>query len=94
VFSNWGRIHDPHLRPSPAERDKIERILNYPITKHLSVEDKDILWKFRFYLTSNRRALTKFLRCVDWNNNQEAKQATELIDQWEPIESTLLSIIH
>ena len=61
--------------------------MNYPITRHLTVEDKDLLWKFRFYLTSNQRALTKFLRCVDWSNSQEAKQATELINQWQPIGS-------
>jgi len=82
------KIVDPDLRPNPAERDRIERILNYPITRQLTLEDKDVLWKFRFYLTSNRKALTKFIRCVDWENPQEAKHATELINQWQPIETS------
>jgi phosphatidylinositol 3-kinase len=33
------------------------------------------------------QALTKFLRSVDWSNKEEAAQAEELLDQWEPIES-------
>jgi len=86
VTSSWRKVVDPQLRPSPKERDRIQKILLYPPNKKLDIEDKDIIWKFRFYLTSNKHALTKFLRCVDWTNSQEVKQATDLINQWEPIE--------
>eukprot|EP01117_Protostelium_nocturnum_P005327 TRINITY_DN1939_c0_g1_i4.p1 TRINITY_DN1939_c0_g1~~TRINITY_DN1939_c0_g1_i4.p1 ORF type:complete len:705 (-),score=270.95 TRINITY_DN1939_c0_g1_i4:499-2613(-) len=81
------KVNDPDLRPSsPAERDRIQKILNCPITRKLEAGDRDFLWKFRFYLTRYKQALTKFLRCVDWSNNQEIKLATELIYQWAPIE--------
>jgi phosphatidylinositol 3-kinase len=29
---------------------------------------------------------------VDWTNSQEAKQATELINQWEPVESNHVDV--
>lgn len=31
------------------------------------------------------KALTKFLKCVNWNNEQECKEAVELMQKWEPI---------
>lgn len=53
--------------------------------------DKDLLWRFRFSLVDNRRALTKFLVAVDWTVESEVVQAVELLDQWRkrsPIEVT------
>src|SRR5689334_5589834 len=38
----------------------MQKILSYPLTRQLSLEDKDVLWKFRFYLTSNKRVCTMF----------------------------------
>ncbi|RVX04486.1 Phosphatidylinositol 3-kinase, root isoform [Vitis vinifera] len=35
---------------------------------------------------SEKRALTKFLRCVEWSDLQEAKQALELMGKWEMID--------
>jgi len=80
------KVNDPNLRPSPAERDRILKIIHFPITRKLEVEDRNTLWKFRFYLTSQKEALTKFLRCVDWTNMQEVRLATDLLTQWKPID--------
>ncbi|GAB2230215.1 hypothetical protein Droror1_Dr00014473 [Drosera rotundifolia] len=35
---------------------------------------------------SEKKALTKFLRCVEWSDLQEAKQATVLMGKWEMID--------
>uniref|UniRef100_A0A2P2KKP2 PIK helical domain-containing protein n=1 Tax=Rhizophora mucronata TaxID=61149 RepID=A0A2P2KKP2_RHIMU len=35
---------------------------------------------------SEKRALTKFLRCVEWSDVQEAKQALELMNRWQMID--------
>ncbi|KAF2286665.1 hypothetical protein GH714_023353 [Hevea brasiliensis] len=35
---------------------------------------------------SEKRALTKFLRCVEWSDVQEAKQALEMMGRWEMID--------
>lgn len=48
----------------------IQRILRYPPTRTLTGEEKQLLWKFRFSLMSEKRALTKFLRCVEWSDIQ------------------------
>ncbi|KAJ3700714.1 hypothetical protein LUZ61_004419 [Rhynchospora tenuis] len=81
-------IVDRDLKPSINERKSIQRILKYPPTRTLSGEDRQLLWKFRFSLMSEKKALTKFLRCVEWSDVQEAKQAVELMGRWETIDVT------
>lgn len=45
------------------------------------------MWKFRFYLTRDRRGLTKFLKSVTWRDPSEVKQAVEeLLPQWTEID--------
>ncbi|MFS7914662.1 putative phosphatidylinositol 3-kinase [Helianthus anomalus] len=63
-----------------------QRILKYPPTRTFSGDERQLLWKFRFSLMSEKRALTKFLRCVEWSDVQEAKQAIELMGRWEMID--------
>ncbi|KAJ8773848.1 hypothetical protein K2173_008311 [Erythroxylum novogranatense] len=79
-------IIDRDLKPSSNERKSIQRILKYPPTRTLSGDERQLLWKFRFSLMSEKRALTKFLRCVEWSDVQEAKQALELMNKWEMID--------
>ncbi|ONK66305.1 uncharacterized protein A4U43_C06F6320 [Asparagus officinalis] len=79
-------IIDRDLKPSNSERKSIHRILKYPPTRTLSGDERQLLWKFRFSLMSEKKALTKFLRCVEWSDVQEAKQAIDLMGKWEPID--------
>ncbi|KAI4384298.1 hypothetical protein MLD38_002471 [Melastoma candidum] len=79
-------IIDKDLKPSNSERKSIQRILKYPPTRTLNGDERQLLWKFRFSLMSEKRALTKFLRCVEWSDLQEAKQALELMSKWETID--------
>ncbi|KAH8493116.1 hypothetical protein Peur_072334 [Populus x canadensis] len=79
-------IIDRDLKPSSNERKSIQRILKYPPTRLLNGDERQLLWKFRFSLMSEKRALTKFLRCVEWSDVQEAKQALELMNRWEMID--------
>ncbi|XP_047330711.1 phosphatidylinositol 3-kinase, root isoform [Impatiens glandulifera] len=79
-------IIDRDLKPSSSERKSIQRILKYPPTRFFSGEERQLLWKFRFSLMTEKKALTKFLRCVEWSDVQEAKQATELMGRWETID--------
>lgn len=39
----------------------------------------DLIWKFRYYLTSYPKALTKFLRCVDWEVDKQKQEALSLM---------------
>lgn len=81
-------IIDRDLKPSNNERKSIQRILNYPPTRTLNGDERQLLWKFRFSLMSKKKALTKFLRCVEWSDVQEAKQAIDLLGRWETIDVT------
>lgn len=67
-------------------------------------EEQDLVWKFRFYLSSQEKAntifkrfiriliqniqqaLTKFLKCVNWNTPAETKQALDLLPLWAPMD--------
>ncbi|XP_050206335.1 phosphatidylinositol 3-kinase, root isoform [Mercurialis annua] len=79
-------IIDRDLKPSSNERKSIQRILKYPPTRTLSGDERQLLWKFRFSLMSEKKALTKFLRCVEWSDVQEAKQALDMMGRWETID--------
>uniref|UniRef100_M4BN39 phosphatidylinositol 3-kinase n=1 Tax=Hyaloperonospora arabidopsidis (strain Emoy2) TaxID=559515 RepID=M4BN39_HYAAE len=72
---------DPNLKPSRDEKARIELLLATP-TDNLKNEDKDLLWKFRYTLTDNKKAVVKFLLSVDWKDELEVKQATDLLSQW------------
>lgn len=39
-----------------------------------------------FLLPLHIQALTKFLKCVNWDLPQEAKQALELLGKWRPMD--------
>ncbi|KAH0627791.1 hypothetical protein JD844_008162, partial [Phrynosoma platyrhinos] len=77
---------DHDLKPNAATRDQLNIIVSYPPTKQLTYEEQDLVWKFRYYLTHQEKALTKFLKCVNWGLPQEAKQALELLGKWKPMD--------
>ncbi|XP_062191805.1 phosphatidylinositol 3-kinase, root isoform-like isoform X2 [Phragmites australis] len=79
-------IVDKDLKPSSNERKLLQTIIKFPPTRTLEVDEKQLVWKFRFSLMSEKKALTKFVRSVDWSDNQESKQAVELIGKWETID--------
>lgn len=81
---------DPALKPDRSQRNRLASIID-STSHHLSREEKDLLWRFRFSLVDNRRALTKFLLAVDWTVDGEVVQAAELLEQWRkrsPIQVT------
>ncbi|KAI8800253.1 kinase-like domain-containing protein [Cladochytrium replicatum] len=77
---------DGELKPNSKIRDELNTILGYPPTQNLNVEEKDLLWKFRFYLTKDKKALTKFVKSVEWSDSIEEKQALDLLAAWVDID--------
>ncbi|XP_045775487.1 phosphatidylinositol 3-kinase catalytic subunit type 3 [Maniola jurtina] len=74
-------------KPSAAERDQLTALLSAPAALHaICADDQDLIWKYRFYLSSHRRALTKFLACVNWNRPGEVRQALAMMKQWAPMD--------
>jgi len=58
------------------------QILAYPSGQFLSIEEQDLVWKYRFFLSQQDKALAKFLQCVHWDKDEEVKQAVDLLQQW------------
>ena len=46
---------DRDLKPNAANRDQLNLIVGFPPSKVLSSEDKDLIWTFRFYLSSQKK---------------------------------------
>ncbi|RWS23618.1 phosphatidylinositol 3-kinase catalytic subunit type 3-like isoform X1, partial [Leptotrombidium deliense] len=79
-------LTDRDLKPNAQVRDQLNSIVSYPPTKVLTSEEQDLMWKFRFHLMTQKKALTKFLKCVNWNAPTEANQAIELLSNWQPMD--------
>ncbi|CAF1247836.1 unnamed protein product [Adineta steineri] len=73
---------DKDLKPTSEQRDRLMQILAYPPGQFLSIEEQDLVWKFRFFLSQHKKALAKFLQCVHWDKEEEVKQALDLLQQW------------
>jgi phosphatidylinositol 3-kinase len=86
VRSQRNGIVDRDLKPNAKIRDELNEILNYGPTHELTSDEKDLIWKFRFYLTRDKRALTKFVKSVAWNDPTESKAAVQLIPKWTEID--------
>ncbi|XP_050293503.1 phosphatidylinositol 3-kinase catalytic subunit type 3 isoform X2 [Anthonomus grandis grandis] len=78
--------NDKDAKPNAAVRDILNKIVSYPPTQQLSNEEQDYVWKFRFYLSTQKKALTKFLKCVNWKHHNEVRQALHLMDIWVPMD--------
>lgn len=76
------------VKPDTMERKAIAAILNLPPNKPLREEDRTLLWRFRWALTGEQRALTRVLKCVNWTFADEAKQALALTAEWTEVGTT------
>ena len=70
------------LKPDAEERRRLQTLVQLPPTTRLREEDRELLWKVRYSLTKEQRALTKLLKCVDWTDAREVHQAHQLVQQW------------
>ncbi|KAI9291368.1 phosphatidylinositol 3-kinase [Neoconidiobolus thromboides FSU 785] len=86
VRSHRSVLVDKELKPNSRNRDQLNKIIKYPPTQLLTSEEKDLLWKFRFYLKRDKKALTKFLKCVMWSDTVESSQAVTILEEWSDIE--------
>uniref|UniRef100_A0A1B0AAP7 Phosphatidylinositol 3-kinase catalytic subunit type 3 n=1 Tax=Glossina pallidipes TaxID=7398 RepID=A0A1B0AAP7_GLOPL len=85
--SERSRISDRDAKPTASIRDQLHTIVyRYPPTYVLNTEEQDLLWKFRFYLSSHKKALTKFLKCINWETVAEVQQALSLLSKWAPMD--------
>ena len=69
------------LKPNRDERLQLNNII-HSYQRRLTLDEKELLWRFRYSLTDNKHALIKFLHCVNWNDNNESVAACTLLQQW------------
>ncbi|CAN6598522.1 phosphatidylinositol 3-kinase Vps34p [Trichomonascus vanleenenianus] len=77
---------DKELKPNAKIRDELNMIMNFSPVQELTDDEKNLLWKFRYYLARHKSALTKFLKAVTWEDPVEAKQVAELLLKWAEID--------
>ncbi|CAK9435830.1 uncharacterized protein LODBEIA_P04950 [Lodderomyces beijingensis] len=80
---NNNSIIDKDLKPTPQLRDELVRILIKPSNAELSDNEKNLLWRFRYYFSKNNSSdsnarsatsksfLPKFLKSISWENDYE-----------------------
>ncbi|KAJ5104929.1 hypothetical protein NUU61_002276 [Penicillium alfredii] len=86
IRSHRTGIMDRDLKPNQKNRDDLNVILSYEPTQDLTAEEKDLVWRFRYYLTREKRALTKFVKSVNWRDVGESRQAIEILPKWTEID--------
>ncbi|KAL2161325.1 hypothetical protein VTH06DRAFT_8546 [Thermothelomyces fergusii] len=79
-------ILDKDLKPNAKVRDELNTIMAYSPTHTLSPDEKDLVWKFRHHLTRNKKAVTKFVKSVNWHDQSEARHATQILGKWTDID--------
>ncbi|KAJ6634675.1 Phosphatidylinositol 3-kinase catalytic subunit type 3 [Pseudolycoriella hygida] len=80
-------ISDRDAKPTASVRDQLNTIVHrYPPTHQLTSEQQDLLWKYRFTLKINEKALPKFVKCINWETGTEVNQALKLLSQWKPMD--------
>ncbi len=74
--------HSAALQPSAQERRVLDRIVAYPPNQELDQDEMNLVWRYRYALSTDRNALTKFVHCVDWADAAESKQAASIMELW------------
>lgn len=77
---------DRDLKPNADLRNRLNDIISYPSTQALTSEEQDLIWRFRYYLSTNKKALSKFVKCINWRVKSESAQALDLIAKWSPMD--------
>lgn len=78
--------NDREMRPNAKVRDELERIVSKSPAQELTSDDKILLWRYRYYLTKRKQALTKFVKSVSWDDEAESGQAVEVLHLWVDID--------
>ncbi|XP_003741971.1 phosphatidylinositol 3-kinase catalytic subunit type 3 [Galendromus occidentalis] len=74
------------LKPNAHTRDQLNNIVSKCSTTPLTAEEQDLVWKYRFYLKDQKKAMARFVHCVKWDAEVETLQALDLMRQWEPMD--------
>jgi len=91
LAKNFGQSAWLQVKPNGRERAALRRIIGTPLhMKEMKAHDRELLWKFRYRLTTMKNTITRFLRCVEFNDPDEREEALKMLPLWEK-ENTVTS---
>lgn len=70
------------VKPNKEEKARIDRIIQAVNSTQLSSSDMDFLYRFRYSLTENKKALIKFLYVINWDEENEVNELPILLALW------------
>ncbi|KAH3680585.1 hypothetical protein WICPIJ_008205 [Wickerhamomyces pijperi] len=77
---------DRELKPTARIRDELIHILNYSSVQELTQYEKNLIWRFRYFLVNNKKGLNKLLKSINFNDELETKEALKLLNRWVDID--------
>lgn len=76
-------VLDRELKPNATDRDNLHNMVHVNPPNYIPTsEEQDLIWKFRFHLSTDKQALVIFLRCINWETPTEVRQALNLLKTW------------
>jgi phosphatidylinositol 3-kinase len=78
-------VADRTIKPNRMEKDRLNKFI-FSTERQVEKDEKELMLKFRYTLVDNKKALTKFLSIIDWGDEQETKQATDLLGEWVDVD--------
>lgn len=86
IFSMGTSFGATDLIPSTSEIKKLEGIISHTCLYDPNGDEQRLLWKFRYYLKSNKKALVIFLKIVNWENNEkQVEEVQKILSEWNEI---------
>ena len=76
---------DKERKPNKRELVQIQDIIKSP--QYDVSTSRGLLWKFRYSLTDDPRALAKFLLAVDWADRTQEAVAVAMLKEWAPMDT-------
>lgn len=73
---------DSTVKPNKDQKMRIDKIIN-AVGNQMSTDDMDFLYRFRYSLTENKKALIKFLFSVNWEEDTEVEELPTLLALWK-----------
>eukprot|EP00298_Acanthocystis_sp_HF-20_P016665 c21547_g1_i1.p1 GENE.c21547_g1_i1~~c21547_g1_i1.p1 ORF type:complete len:1027 (+),score=287.03 c21547_g1_i1:319-3399(+) len=73
--------------PGPEEQTQLHECIEryHPLT-NLNDSEKQLFWKYRYYLMRNKKAFPQFLQSVNWACFEDVCRAYTIIGQWEKVD--------
>ncbi|GMM32860.1 phosphatidylinositol 3-kinase [Saccharomycopsis crataegensis] len=87
--SNYKRLADKNLKPNLKLKKHLNKILNYSSIRQLNNREKNLIYKFKYYLINNFKLnsfslnssnfLNFLLKSINWERNSEIQEIQEIL---------------